>query len=416
MACSTVGRYKGREVNPQEVGRDLNVRTVMTGKVLQLRDTLIIRTELVDVATGVQLWGEQYSRKLSDILALEEVISRDISEKLLIKLTADEQVRLHRRQTSNAEAYQLFLKGRYFWNKRTEEGLKKSIEYFQRAIEKDPGYAAAYAGMSDCYILLVGEHGLPAQEGLTKAKTAAIKALEIDGTLADAHTSLAHAMLHNWEWAEAEIELKRAIELDAEDPVARQVYYEYLSATGRVEEALIEMKKAQEIDPLSLAINSNVAAALYFARQYDRAIEQCQKILEMDPTFYWANWNLGRVYEQKGMFAEAIAELAKAVEMSRGNAHLLASLGYAYAVAGRIQDAQDVLSVLIGKSEPNPASPYDIAMIYVGLGENDRAFEWLERAYRERDGMMTHLKVTPRIDPLRSDPRFEDLMRRIGLI
>ena len=415
MACSTVCHYKGREVDPREVGRELCVRAVVTGRVLLTGDTLIVRAELVDARTGEQLWGERYDRKLADLPALPEELSRDISEKLRLKLTREEQGRLAKRHTANPVAYQLFLKARYFWNKRTEEGLKKSIEYFQRAIVEDPRYAAAYAGMSDCYIILVGRHGLPAEEGLTQAKAAAKKALEIDDQLAEAHTALAHVMLHNWEWAEAEREFKRALELNPADPTAHQVYFEYLSAVGRVEEAIAEIKKAQELDPLSLPINSNVAMAFNFARQYDCAIEQCQKILEMDPNFYWAHSHLALAYEQKGMFDEAVAELLTAVELSRGNPHLLAALGYVYAVAGRCEDAQDVLGKLLNAPEHQRASPYYIAQIYAGLGERDKAFQWLERAYQERDAVMTHLNVTSRFDVLRSDPRFADLVRRVGL-
>ncbi|HSE98470.1 MAG TPA: tetratricopeptide repeat protein, partial [Blastocatellia bacterium] len=415
MACSTVCHYKGREVDPRDVGHDLNVRAVLTGRVLQMGDALIIRTELVDAATGEQLWGEQYNRRLSDILALQEEISRDISEKLRLKLTREEQAGLTRRHTDDAEAYQLFLKGRYFWNKRTGEGLKKSIEYFQKAITKDPDYAAAYAGLSDCYTNMVGRHGLTAQEGLYRARIAAIKALEIDDTLAEAHTALAHAMLHNWEWAEAERHFRRAIKLNPADPTAHQTYYEYLSAVGRMEEAIAEIKEAQEIDPLSLPINSSMAAAFYYSRQYDRSIEQCQRVLEMDTHFYWAHVGLARAYEQTGLFDDAITESEKALEISQENMLVLAALGRIYAVAGRREAAQDVLRSLIAKAESHLASPYSIALIYAGLGDDDQAFKWLETAYRERDGVMTHLKVTPRLDGLRHDARFQNLLHRIGL-
>lgn len=415
MARSTVFRYKGQEIDPQEVGKRLGVRAVLTGRVLHRQAALNIQTELVDVLDGRQLWGEQYNRNSSDIFPVQEEIAREIASKLQLRLSGEEQQRLAKRHTESAEAYDAYLKGRYFWNKRTGDGLGKSIEYFEQAIEKDPDYAAAYAGLSDCYTILVGRHGLPTQEGLAKAKAAAKKALEIDETLAEAHTSLAHARLHNWDWAEAEKEFRRGIELNPGNAFAHQVYSEYLSAVGRLDEAIVEIRKAQEIDLLSLPINSNVAGAFYYARQYDRAIEQCLKVIEMDPTFYWAHRHLARSYEQKQMFDDAIAQFKKAVELSQENLHVLASLGRAYAVVGRIDDAQDILSRLIDEVERDNASPYDIAIIYAGLGENDEAFEWLERAYQERDGVMTHLKVTPLLDNLRSDPRFVNIVRKVGL-
>lgn len=415
MARSTVFRYKGEDIDPKEVGRRLGVRAVLTGRVLHREEKLNIQTELVDTLDGSQLWGEQYNRNSSDIFEVQEEIAKEITRKLRVKLSGDEKGRLSKRHTDDTDAYHAYLKGRYFWNRRTDDALRKSVECFQQALEKDPSYAAAYAGISDCYTILVGRHGLPAEEGLARAKASALKALAIDDTLAEAHTSLGHAMVHTWEWAEAEKAFDRALELNPGNAFAHQVCSEYLSAVGRVEEAITEIEKAQEIDPLSLPINANVAGAFYYARQYDRAIEQSRKVIELDPNFYWAHRHLGQAYEQKGLFDDAIAELEKAVKLSQRNAHVLASLGYVYAMAGRREDAQGVLDTLIDEPERDGASPYDIALVYVGLGEDDKAFQWLERAYRERDGVMTHLKVTPKLDRLRSDPRYQDLLRRIGL-
>ena len=415
MAWSTVSRYKGREVDPRELGRDLGVDAVLTGRVVQTGERLVIKTELVNAMDGSHLWGESYSCEPSDILGIEAKISRAISEKLLVRLTTEERNQLIKHYPGNVEAYHAYLRGRYFWNKRSEEGLKKGIEHFQRAIDEDPAYAAAYAGMSDCYTILVVRYGLPSEEGIPKAKAAAMKALEIDDTLAEAHTSLAHCLLHNWEWEKAEREFKRAVELNPNDADAQNFYAEYLLAMGRVEQAISVQKRAQELDPLSLNFSTNVANELFFARRYDQAIDQCQKTLEMDHNFFWAHYRLGQAYEQKGMFEEAIAALQRAVELSQHNIEMLAALGRVLAVAGRREEARRIVDKLEAGMEHHHSWQYDIALIYAGLGEDDRAFECLEKGYEWRDGMMIHLNVEPRFDSLRSDPRFTDLLRKIGL-
>ncbi|MCA1602108.1 MAG: protein kinase, partial [Acidobacteria bacterium] len=415
MAWSTVSRYRNMQVDPREAARDLGVRAVLTGRVMQLGDRLVIKTELVDARDGSHLWGESYSCEPSDILGIEAEISRAISERLLVRLTSEERKQLTRRYPDNVEAYHAYLKGRYFWNKRSEEGLKKGIEHFQQAIDEDPGYAAAYAGMSDCYTILVVRYGLASEEGIPKAKAAAMKALEIDDTLAEAHTSLAHSLLHNWEWDKAEREFKRAVELNPNDANAHNFYAEYLRAMGRVEQAIKVTKRAQELDPLSLNHSTNVANELYFARRYDQAIEQCQETLEMDRNFFWAHYRLGQAYEQKGIFEEAIAAIQRAVELSPDNIEVLAALGRVLAVAGRREEARRIVDQLEAGMEHRHSWHYDIALIYAGLGEDDRAFECLEKGYEWRDGMMIHLNVEPGFDSLRSDPRFQDLVRRMGL-
>lgn len=415
VARSTIFRYKGREVDPQEVGQQLGVRAVLTGRVRQAGDELMIAAELIDVTNDSQLWGEHYNRELSDIFAVQEEIAKEISEKLRLKLTPAERKRLTKRSTESTEAYQLYLKGRFFWNKRTEEGLRQSIEYFQQAIEKDPTYAAAYAGISDCYTILVVRHGMSSADGLPRAKAAAMKALEIDNTLAEGHTSLAHAMLHNWEWAEAEREFGHALALNHGDAMAHNFFGEYLLAVGQIEQAIIELKKAQEIDPLSLIINSVAAWTYYFARQYDQAIEECRKTLEIDANFSWARYRLGQAYERKGMFDEAIAELQKAKQLSQGNNEISAALGHAYAVSGKKEEAQNILDELLQESEQGTCSPYDIGLIHAGFGEKDRAFHWLEKAYQELDSKIIHLQVDPRLEGLHSDPRFTELVQRLGL-
>ncbi|MGI9066148.1 MAG: protein kinase domain-containing protein [Pyrinomonadaceae bacterium] len=413
MAWSTVSRYKDREVDPRELGRDLGVNAVLTGRIIQSGERLVIKTELVNAIDGSHLWAQNYSCEPSDILGIEAEISRAISEKLLVRLTTAERNQLTRRYPDNVEAYHAYLRGRYFWNKRSEDGLKKGIEHFQQAIDEDPGYAAAYAGISDCYTILVVRYGLASEEGIPKAKAAAMKALEIDDTLAEAHTSLAHALLHNWEWEKAESEFKRAVELNPNDADAHNFYGEYLRVMGRGEQAISAQKRAQELDPLSM--NFSTGGALYFARRYDQAIDQCQKALEMDPNFFLAHYTLGQAYEQKGMFDEAITALQRAVELSPDNIEMLAGLGRVLAVAGRREEARRIVDQLEAGMEHRHSWQYDIALIYAGLGEDDQAFECLEKGYAWRDGMMIHLNVEPRFDSLRSDPRFQDLVRRMGL-
>jgi len=416
MARSTVFRYKGQVLDAQKVGRDLNARTVLTGRVVQRGDALIIGTELVDVENGWRLWGEQYNRKLADILAIQEEIANEISGKLRLSLTGEEKKRLSKRQTQNAAAYQDYLKGRYYWNKRTAKAVKKGIEYFQQAIEKDPGYPLAYAGLADSYDIL-GFYGFAApRDAFPKAKAAALKALEIDEALPEAHAALAYAnFYYDWDWLGAEREFKRSIELNPAYATARMNYSVYLTVMGCHQEGLAEAEKAWELDPLSLIINANIALVLYLARQYDQVIEQCRKTLEMDPNFVVAHLWLGQTYLQKGVFHEAIKEFQTAIELSEGSPFYVAMLGHAYAVAGDVLEAQKLLDQLKKLSVGAYVSSYSIAEVYVGLGDRDKAFEWLQKAYEERSRALVFLRVDPRLDPLRSDPRFQDLLRRVGL-
>jgi TolB-like protein/DNA-binding winged helix-turn-helix (wHTH) protein/Tfp pilus assembly protein PilF len=415
MARSTVFRYKGKEFDPQEVGQGLGVRAVLVGRVLQQRDSLIVRTELVDVANGWQLWGEQYNRKLADILGLQEDIAREISEKLRIKLTGEEKKRLAKRYTDDSEAYRLYLKGRYYWNKYTKEGLTKAIEYFDRAIELDPSYALAYTGLADSYYRLSNAY-LPPKETLPKARKSAMKALEIDDTLAEAHASLGLIKLyHDWDLSGAEREYKRAIDLDPRSPLGYHRYGSCVQLTGRFDESLASFKRALELDPLSLLVNSLFAISLYVSRQYDKSIEHYRKTLDMDPNYLQARFGIGLPYEQKGMYEEAIAAFQQARVLSDDvGSEALASLGCAYAASGQIQEAENVLADLQKRSREGYVSPYIIARIYVGLGEKDIAFEWLERAYEERSEWLTWLQVDPRLDRIRSDARFQNLMQRVG--
>jgi serine/threonine-protein kinase len=419
MARSTVFRFKGREADAQAVGRELNVRAVLSGRVLHREGQLVIRMELVDVADGSHLWGEQYNRKLEDIFAIEEEIAQEISEKLRLKLSRGEKKRLAKRQTANTEAYQLYLKGRHFWNRRTAEGMQKAIGYFQQAIDLDPNYALAFAGLADSYALLgfVQIDALAPKEAMPKAREAALNAIELDPGLAEAHASLAFVrQCFDWDWPEVERGFKRAIDLNVGYATAHDWYsVAYLALTGRLDEALAETRRAQELDPLSLIINKHVGWHYYFKRQYDQAIQQYLKTLEIDPNFVQARLDLGKAYVQKAMFEEAIAELNKARSLSANSPAIVAALGHAYALSGRESEARQVIEKLKKAGRRHYIASYLIAEIYVGLGEKKLAFEWLEKAYAERSGYLVYLKVEPRFDSLRSDQRFADLLRRIGL-
>ncbi|HYM11707.1 MAG TPA: protein kinase [Bryobacterales bacterium] len=416
MSRSSVFRYKGRDLDPQAVGRELRVRAVLVGRVVRRGDDLSISTELVDVRNDRQIWGEQYNRKFADILAVQEEISKVISDKLRLRLTGEEKQRLTRRHTENPEAYQLYMQGRYQWNKRTLEGMQQSIDYFQQAIAKDPRYALAHAGLADAYGLLASYNVLPAREVMPRAESAASKALEIDDSLAEAHASLGWAKLtHDWAWPDAEREFKRSLELNPNYAVARHWYGEYLMLMGRTEEALAQVKQAQQLEPLSPVISLATGSTLYYAGRYDEAIEQCRKTIAMDPNFVEAHVFLARAYEQKREYGGAMAELQKALELSEGNTNELAALGHAYAVAGKTAEAQKILADLQQRSEQTYVQPMWIAGIYIGMGNKDQAFEWLNKAYGDRSAWLIYLKADPIFNPLRSDARFADLVRRVGL-
>jgi tetratricopeptide (TPR) repeat protein len=362
------------------------------------------------------MWGEQYDRKMSDLLATQREIAREIVEKLKLKVSGDEKG-LAKHYTESNEAYQLYLKGRFYWNKRTDEALKKSIESFNQAIEKDPGFALAYAGLADCYV--VPAILLPPREVMPKAKAAAMRALELDETLAEAHASLGRVLAaYDWDWTNAEKEYKRAIELNPRYAIAHQWYGGYLEAMGRSNEAMAERKRALELEPLSLVINFELGLAYYYARDYDQAIEQFQKTQELDQNFPPPHNFLPASYEQKGMYSEAIAEFKKAIPLTGESEWTLAKagLGHVYAITGKKSDAQTVIDELKQRSEQEYVAANSIALIYAGLGEKDQAFAWLDKGYEQRAFQMQWIKIEPRWDSIRSDPRFQDLMQRIGLL
>jgi serine/threonine protein kinase/tetratricopeptide (TPR) repeat protein len=424
MARSTVFRYKVRttaglqpeQLDPIRIGRELNVRAVLIGRIMQRDDQVVIKAELVDTGDGSHLWGGQFSRRMSDICCIEEEIATEISENLRLKLTGAQKKRLTRRYTENTEAYQLYLKGRYHWNKRTQEGIKKGAEYFEQAISLDGDYALAYAGLADCYNLLSSYSAIPPRTAFLRAKATAMKALKLDENLAEARASLAHIRFwYEWDWPSAEREFKQAIELNPGYGTAHLWYSLYLATMGRMDEAIAEVKRAQELDPLSLIINLNVARVLYFARAFDEAMEQCLKTLEMYPNFPLGHRRLGQIYQQKRMYAEAITEFEKALALAESDTETMSVMGHTYAAWGRRTDAELSLEALKELSKRIYVSPYSIARIHMGLGHRDEAFAWLEKVYQERHGILVYLKVEPVFDDVRDDPRFHDLVRRMGL-
>jgi tetratricopeptide (TPR) repeat protein len=384
---------------------------------VQRDDSLSIQTELVDVAEVSQIWGRQYQRKLSEIIAVQEEIANEVSEKLRLRPTGEEQKRLTRRYTENAEAHQLYLKGRYWWNRRTAQTLQRAIGYFQQAIEKDPGYALAWTGLADCYGVYSYYGVLSSEDSMPRARQAAMRALAIDDTLAEAHASLAYVKRHyEWDWPGAEREFKRAIDLNPHYATAHQWYGTTLSGMGRLDEAMGELKRAQESDPLSPIIGAEVGRGFYYARQYDRAIKQLRKVLdEIDPNFAAAHWYLGMVHEQKAMFGEALAEFQTWQGLSGGDPAALGALGHAYAVSGKRDQARKALTELKDLSRSRYVAPFDVAVLYIGLGEKDQVLEWLEKAFADHSAWMAWLNVDPRFDTLRGDPRYRDLLRRMGL-
>jgi non-specific serine/threonine protein kinase len=417
MARSTTFRYKGRVVDPQAVGRELNVRAVLAGRVVQRGDTLVIGTELVDVATGSQLWGEHYNRKLVEIFAIQEEITGHIFDKLRLRLSGQERSRVTKRHTQNTEAYQLYLKGRYHWNKWTADGLAKGIQYFEQAVGKDPGYALAYTGLADAFGVLGWNSYLSTSDHVPKAKLAAAKALQIDDSLAEAHNSLAGQLWGmDWKWAEAEREFKRSIELNPNYSTVHYWYAEYLKTMGRHDEAIAAGLRALELEPFLPILSVAVGWTFYHARRFDEAIEKCRAALELDPHYPLTHWILGLAYTQSGQHEAALAAAEKAVVLSgRSIVMLVAALGYACAVAGKTERAREVLNELDEQVKQRYVSPYFFAQIYAGLGEKDQALEWLERDYEERDHWLTYLKIEPMLDSLRSDSRFQELVRRVGL-
>jgi len=412
MSRNSTFRYKGRETEASAVGQALNVQSVFIGRVAERDGLLSISVELVDAHDESHIWGAQYNRQSADIFAMQETIAREITEKLRLKLTGEEQQRLTRRHTENAEAYQFYLKGRYYFNKLTLDGVQKGVEHFQQAIENDAQYALAYTGLIDCYNYLAKR---------AEAKTAATRALELDQTLGEAHASLAfHRFLYDWDFAGAEKGFKQALELNPNYAEAHHWYAIYLANVGRHDEAMPLGKRAVELDPLSLLMNMAPALIFYLARQYDRSVEVLQKIIDMEPNFPAAHSVLGNAYAQQGMYEHAMIEYQKVLELSKGvtvvETAMKAIIAHAYARWGKRSKALKMLDLVTKASAKGiSVSLYSIAGIYAALGQSEPAFEWLNKAYEQHDLQLVSLKVDPTLDGVRSDPRFADLVRRVGL-
>ena len=419
ISRTSTQRYRNKPDNLLDIAKELGVAYILEGTVQRVTDQVRVNVQLINAQNDSHLWADKFDRNLTDLFAVESDIAARITDTLQARLTAPERHAIAARPTENSEAYELYLKGRFYWNKRTEEGVRKAIEYFQQAIEKDPTYALAYTGIADCYSL-EGLHidvgSLSPHEAIPKAKAAAMKALELDDTLAEAHTSLAFIRLnYDWDWSGAESEFRHAIELNPNSSNAHHWYSHYLMAMGQTERSLTESKRALELDPLGLIMNVHLGWHYINARQYDLAVEQLRKALEMDPNYGLAHWYLGLIHAQKEEYSEAEAEIRKAKELLKGNMMLEADTAYVYAVSGQKDRALKVIDELKELSKRRYVSSYHLAMIYIGLRQKDPAFEWLESAYRERSDLLVYLNVEPRLDSLRSDPRFKDLLRRVGL-
>lgn len=421
-ARSSVFRYKGKDIEPQKVASELNVQAIVNGRVMQRGESLTLNLEVVDTRSGDQIWGEQYVRKVGDLVALQSDIARDVSNKLRQKLSGAETERISKRGTENNEAYQLYLKGRFHWNKRTIEDINKSIEYFQKAIELDPSYAVAYAGLADSFVVIPSYANNKSKEAFPKARTAAMKALEMDDSLAGAHATLADVLYEfDWKFQEAENEFKRAIELDPNYATAHHWYAEFLATQSRMDEALAEIKRAEECDPLSLIINAIHGLFLGIRGEYAESEAQLKKTIEMDPNFARAHLFLAGLYEHQGRYEEAIVEYEKhgailglpAEEIAKG----WGSVREAYKRGGPTAYWNQILALVDRRKEidPDTAPPlFALGVMHFNAGNTDKAFQYFEKSYEQREVDILRLNE-PWLVPLRKDPRFQDLVRRVGL-
>ena len=415
IARSTVFRYKGKESDPLTVGKELGVRAVLTGRLMQHGDSMLISVELIDVRDNKQLWGDQYERQLADMLSVQREIAREITNNLRPTLSGVEQALMDKQYTGNSEAYQLYLRGRFYWNKRTPQDFQKAIPFFQQAIEKDPNYALAYSGLADSYALLTAYSREPARQVMPKAKEAALKSLALDDKLAEAHASLGQiAAYYDYDFPTAEREYRRAIELNPNYATAHQWLAEYFASMKRNDEALASIRRALELDPLSVIINRIYADVLVDGRRYNEAITQYQKTIELDPNFPTAHFFLGRAYELNGMYDQAVQAYSKSQALSQMPPDALKRLNDVYLTSGWKAYVQANLDRMV-VDDKNRLPPFVIATFYARLDRKDEALQWLEKGYEERDFRMTLLSVSPELDNLRSDPRFKELMRRMGM-
>ena len=416
LACSTVFRFKGKDLDPQTVGFQLNVKAVMMIRVMRLGEKLIIRSELVKVADGSQLWGEQYNRSPNDILAVQDEIARAISESLKFKLSRQDQIRLTKQPTDKIEAFNLYLRGRYFWNKYNKEWVLKAIDAFKQAIEIDPDYALAYCGLADAYFRLSNVHFQP-REVLPKAKEAALKAVQIDENLAEAHSSLALIYVYyEHDWMRAEREFRRALKLDPYLVSAHQRYGSYLTFMGHFEESLRHYETALELDPFSLQVNMNIATTYYLRAEYDRAVRHLNRTMELEPNYMPIHFVLGCVYIQQKRWEEAIKEFQFIYKLDEEAYLAIGFMGYAHALAGQRAEAVTLLNVLRELSQRKYVSPYAMLVIHLALGPEERVFELLEELYKEHNDWLVWLKVSPELKPLHDNPRFENMLKRVGFM
>lgn len=409
ISRTSVMQYKDSTKPLRSIGEELQVDAVIEGSVLQSGGRVRITAQLFDARTDQNLWAETYERDISNVLALQGEIATDITKQIRIEITSEEQSRLASNETLSAEGYEAYLKGRYFWNKRTTNGMKKAVEYFQKTLDLDPTYAPAYVGLADCYIVQSGKLlGLPGREAYARAKTAITRALEINDTLAEAHTSLGSITgEYDHDWQAAEKEYLRAIELNPNYATAHQWYSDFLVINGRPQEALVQARRALELDPLSLVIHTTVGVRLYALGNYDQAVQHFKKTLEMDTNFLGAYFFLGRTYLQLGKYKEA--------EESFQNVGATAYIGYTYAASGRKEEARRILRDLADQSVEQYVNPFDLTILHIGLGDVDGAFKWLDKAYADNMEEVLFLKMDPLVDPLRSDARFSDLLKRLNL-
>jgi TolB-like protein/DNA-binding winged helix-turn-helix (wHTH) protein/Tfp pilus assembly protein PilF len=410
--------YKGTKKSLPEIAREIKVDAIVEGSVQRSGDRVVIRAQLIQAATDHHLWIETYERPMRDVLDVQSEIAQTIARRIQIQLAPADRARLTTRHPVSPKAFDDYLQGRYlFWNKRTEENLNKAIALFQNAIKEDPNYALAHVGLADCYSALgvVQVSALPPLEARRLAEENATKALALDPSLAEAHSTLGFVKHYNWNWAGAEEEFKRAIELNPSYANAHSSYASLLMSRGRVEESIAASNRARELDPFSLSISSQRGFLLENARRYDEAIEQLRGVIAMDPNHYQAHWFLGHTYAANKQFEQAIATSQKAVELSERSPGALGMLGLVYGLAGKKEEANKVLNELLELNQRRYVTPAALVNVYIGLGNNDQAFAWLEKALVERSNFVAYLKVFPLLDPLRSDPRFADLVQRVGL-
>jgi len=412
---SAVRKYDNVDINPLTAGQELSVDAVLDGTFQRIADRLRVTLRLRETRDGRILWSGKFDENFTDIFLVQDSISEQIAKALALNLTRENRNQVFKRYTENSEAYELYLKGRYWWSKRTVTGLNKAIGYFDEAIALSPDYALAYAGQADCFNLLSILEAMPPQEAFLKARAAAVRALEIDNTLAEAHTSLAWVKwVYDWDWKGAESDFKRAIELSPGYAIGHDWYGVCLAQVGRFDEAFEQLKQAEKIDPLSLVIQVHIGWVYYYTRKYDLAIDRYLHVLEMDSNFAWAHMHLGQAYEQKGMLKEAIEEMLKAHSLSSIIQHRYeARLARLYAVSGNRQEAAKMLNKLLETQKTRYVSPHSLALVYSGLGDKAQAIEWLEKGLDQRAGRMVRLQFDPRFDNIRTEQPFQQILKRI---